>query len=133
MPKRRSDSIRRMIFLEYLKWYVRGGANPRDTITVPDHRSGNISKVVKFTDGMAAGMAGKLMIGYESHIPDLVTVAESFVSWDVVRVAKGNSKRASTGGHGKEAKRVAKKGAGVDTKRKKPRFNLKKYNQKIKS
>ena len=133
MPKRKSDSIRRDLFLEYLKWYLRGGANPKDTITVPDHPSGNINEVVIFTDRMAAGMAEKLMHEYENHIPNPVTVAESFIVWDEDRFAKVKAKRGTAGQLGKQAAAVAKKGAGAGTNRKKPRFNLKKFNKKLKS
>ena len=133
MPKRKSEGIRRNLFLEFLKWFVRGGANPRDTITEPDHPSGNINRVVKFTDKMAADMAEKLMLEYESHIPDPVAVAESFILWDDERFAKVKSKRGTAGGLGKQASSVAKKVASGGTNRKKPRFNLKKFNQKFKS
>ena len=131
MPKRKSDSIRRDLFQEYLKWYVRGGANPRETITVPDHASGNINEVVIFTDKMAADMAEKLMLEYENQIPNPVAVAESFFVWDDVRFAKVKSKRGTAGALGKQTSAIAKKKAG--TNRKKPRFNLQKYKQKIKS
>jgi len=130
-PKPKSESLLRVRFLDFLKWYVRGGANPRETITEPDHCSGNINKVVISTDKMATKMAEKLMVEYENHIPDPVAVVESFILWYDVRWTKVKSERGTAGQLGKQA--VAKNGAGAGTNRKKPRFNLKKYNQKLKS
>lgn len=121
MPKRKSDSKRKELFMEYLKWYVRGGANSMETLTVPDHASGNINKVVKFTVKMATEMAEKLMSEYENDIPDPVAVAESFTLWDGERFAKVKSKRGTAGGRGKQASRIAKKMAGTAINRKNPR------------
>jgi hypothetical protein len=132
-PKLKSDSLLKARFSDFLKWYVRGGANPRETITEPDHASGYINKVVIFTDKMATKMAEKLMIEYENHIPDPAHIAESFILWCDERWTKVKSQRGTAGQLGKQAAAVAKKGAGAGTNRKKPRFNLKKFNKKFKS